>query len=146
MARRSAINPIANAVLAMLNVASVRALCPGGVFRNRPKTPSPPYMAIGPCSERPTDNFGTNYGVVVIVPVSVLSPGFEGDGETRAVAALDEVMRILDEPSTYPTASGWSVRMIDWQETTVSEVEDLATSDVLGYQATAIFAIHARQV
>lgn len=114
MARHSAINAVADAVVATLNTPALRALCPGGVYRNRPQAQAPPYVSIGPCSEEPDDAFGTFYGSIVTVPTRVVTSGMDANGESRAVSILDKVAELLDEPAVLTAVSGWSVGMVSW--------------------------------
>jgi hypothetical protein len=140
MARRSAINAVADAVLAKLNVSSVTALCPGGVYRNRPTAQTSPFLSVGPCSEQPNDRMGTHYAHIVTVPVRVVTSGADANGESRAIGILDKVMELLDEPAAPPTVSGWTVGMVRWVDTRI-EFTDLSLDGAgeLGYVGTATF-------
>ncbi len=140
MARHSAINAVAEAVVTALNVAAVRALCSGGVYRNRPQAQTPPYLSVGPCSEIPDDRMGTHYAHIVTVPVRVLTSGADANGESRAITILDAVMALLDEPVTAPTITGWTIGMVRWVETRI-EFTDLSLDGAgeMGYLGTATF-------
>ena len=143
MARHSAINAVADAVVATLNVASLRALCPGGVYRNRPTAQTPPFVSVGPCSEGPADAFGLTYGAVVTVPVSVVTSGSDANGESRAVTILDAVMALIDEPVSWPALTGWTVTLVEWQETRVAAPDQFVMDDLApGYVGTSVFAVH----
>lgn len=143
MARHSAINAVANAVVATLNVASLRALCPGGVYRNRPTAQTPPFVSVGPCSETPDDAFGANYGAVVMVPVHVVTSGADAQGESRAATILDMVLALLDEPAAWPALVGWTVRQVAWAGTEIGPDEYLLTltGDPSGIEGVATFAV-----
>ena len=140
MARHSAINVVADAVVAALNVTSIRALCPGGVYRNRPTAQTTPYLSIGPCSEQPDDRMGTHYAHIVTVPVRVVTSGADANGESRAIGILDAAMALLDEPVAAPTLTGWTIGMVRWVETRI-EFTDLSLDGTgeLGYIGTATF-------
>ena len=146
MARRSAINAVAEAVVTALDVAAVRALCPGGVYRNRPQAQTPPYLSVGPCHEGPLDAFGTSYGAVVTVPVSVVLSGADANGESRAITILDKVTELLDEPVAYPTLSGWTLTMVEWVETRIIQTDELLIGEgPAPYLGTATWRFHVRQ-
>jgi hypothetical protein len=144
MARKSAINPVADGFVVALNVAAIRALCPGGVYRGRPAAQSPPLISVGPCSEVAVDAFGTNYGSMVTVPVHVITSGADKDGESRAVTIMDSVLSLLDEPVTI-TATGWTVRQVEWLGTQVQADQGLMmlTGETTGIDAVATFAVTA---
>jgi hypothetical protein len=146
MARHSAINVVAEAVVATLNVAALRTLCPGGVYRNRPTAQTPPYVSVGPCSEQPDDAYGTHYGAVVTVPVRVVVSGADANGESRAVTILDKVMSLLDEPAVRSAATGWSVLLVNWTESRIdtAELDPLGASVEVGYVGTATFQFIVR--
>lgn len=146
MARRSAINAVADAVATTLNVAALRALCPGGVYRNRPLAQTAPYVSLGPSSEEPDDRMGLNYAHIVTLPVRVVTSGADANGESRVITILDKVMELLDEPATAPTVTGWSVGMVRWLGTAV-EFTDLSLDGAgdLGYVGTATFQYLVRQ-
>lgn len=147
MARHSAINAVAEAVVTALNVSAVRTLCQGGVYRNRPQAQAPPYISVGPCSEVPDDRMGMNYAHIVTVPVRVVTSGADGNGESRAITILDKVMELLDEPAVLGAVTGWSVGLVNWAETRI-EFTDLGGGDVageLGYVGTATFQFLVRQ-
>lgn len=147
MARKSAINAVAEAVVATLNVPSLRALCQGGVYRNRPTAQTPPYLSVGPCAEEPDDAMGLHYGAIVTVPVRVVLSGADANGESRAITILDTVMALLDEPAVLTAVTGWSVGLVDWAETRI-EFTDLGLTDAgveSGYVGTATFRFLVRQ-
>jgi len=141
MARRSAINAVANAVLTTLNVASLRALCPGGVYRNRPTAQTTPYVSLGPCREVGEDAFGVTYGAIVTVPVRVFTSSADADGESRVVTILDAAMALLDEPATWAAVTGWTVTLVDWQGTEIAELDSLDEGGP-GYLGISVFAVH----
>lgn len=113
MARASAMNAVAAAVLTALNVSSVRALCPGGVSRARQRKGAPPYVTIGPHGETPDDALGTGYGAVVTSEIHVITSGEDADGDARALGIVDAIVALLDEPVAL-SVSGWSVRMVEY--------------------------------
>jgi hypothetical protein len=141
MARHSAINAVANAVLTTLNVASLRALCPGGVYRNRPTAQTTPYVSLGPCREVGEDVFGVTYGAIVTVPVRVFTSSADADGESRVVTILDAAMALLDEPATWAAVTGWTVTLVDWQGTEIAELDSLDEGGP-GYLGISVFAVH----
>jgi hypothetical protein len=124
MARHSAINPVAEAVVTALNVASLRALAPGGVYRNRPTAQQPPFVSVGPCSESADDAFGLHYGAIVMLPIHAITNGTDGNGESRCAGILDKVMELVDEPGTV-TATGWTIRQVRWVGTSIGADENL---------------------
>jgi hypothetical protein len=142
MARRSAINAVADGVKAALDVAALRAqaLAPGGVYRGRPNAQRPPFVSIGPCSEVPYDAMGLNYGAIVTVPIHAITNGTDANGESRCASILDKVMELLDEPSTV-TATGYTVRQKLWMGTTIGPDENLLvlTGDPSGSDGVATF-------
>jgi len=141
MARRSAINPVAEAVVVALNVPALRAapLASGGVYRNRPTAQQPPFVSVGPCSEGPDDAFGLNYGAIVTVPVHAITNGTDAGGESRCAAILDKVMELLDEPATI-TATGWTIRQVVWRGTSIGADENLLMmGDPAGLDGVATF-------
>lgn len=148
MARHSAINAVAEAVVAVLNVPALRTLCQGGVYRNRPQAQTPPFISVGPCSESPDDRMGLNYAHVVTVPIRVVLTGADANGESRAITILDKVMELLDEPAVLGAVTGWSLGLVNWAETRI-EFTDLGVGDVageLGYVGTATFQFLVRQI
>jgi hypothetical protein len=142
MARRSAINPVADAVVVALNVTTLRALAPGGVSRNRPANQVPPYVSLGPCSEVAADAAGTNYGADVTVPVRVITGGDAANGESRAASILDEAMRLLDLRTSL-TVTGWQVLDIWWRGNRIAE--DPQADGTMNYVGTATFLVQVRQ-
>lgn len=142
MARHSAINAVAEAVVTALNVAALRALCQGGVYRNRPQAQTPPFISVGPCSEQPDDAFGTHYGAIVTVPIHVITSGADANGESRAAGVLDKVLELIDEPSVL-TVVGWTVHNMAWLGTTIGPDENLLmlTGDPSGIEGVATFAV-----
>jgi len=145
MARRSAINAVANAFKAALNVSALNTLAPGGVYRGRPQAQQPPLVSIGPCTEQPSDSFGINYGALVTVPVHVLTSGVDADGESRCAEILDKVMELLDEPAAL-TPTGWTVRQVSWAGTQIGPDEGLMmlTGDPTGIDGVATFVVTVR--
>jgi hypothetical protein len=136
MARASAINPVASGVLGVLNVPSIRALCPGGVSRNRHRDGAPPFIAIGPCREEQIDGMGLGYGALVEVPIHVITGGLDTDGEARGVEIADAVMALLDEPAAVPV-TGYQNALAEWVGTdaTLMQFQDGA----LGYDVAVTF-------
>ncbi|HAM57576.1 MAG TPA: hypothetical protein DCQ64_20065 [Candidatus Rokubacteria bacterium] len=147
MARRSAINAVAAAVQVTLDVQALRALAPGGVYRNRPLAQVPPFVSVGPCSEGPSDAFGWHYGAVVVVPVHVITSGADANGESRAVTILDVVMELLDDEE-HLAVSGWQVMLINWVGTRIGPAENLLAleTDPGGLDGVAEFQIQVRQL
>jgi len=145
MARRSAINAVAEAFKTAINVSALIALAPGGVYRNRPQAQTPPFVSIGPCTEQPSDSFGTNYGALVTVPVHVITAGTDDNGESRCVTILDKVMELLDEPASI-TPTGWTVRQVSWLGTQIGMDENLLamTGDPSGIDGVATFVVTVR--
>jgi len=143
MVRHSAINAVAEVVVAVLNVPALRALCPGGVYRNRPTAQTPPFVSVGPCSEVADDALGTHYGAVVTVPIHVITSGADANGESRAITILDQVMALVDEPATWPAVPGWTVRQVLWAGTQIGPDENLLmlTGDPSGIDGVATFAV-----
>jgi hypothetical protein len=141
MARASAINAVATALVTALNVPSVRALGPGGVYRNRPTAQTPPYISLGPSEETPADFMGTFYGSVVTVPIRVVTSGADADGESRALTILDACLARLDEPVAL-TVTGWTVMGVSWIGTRVDVL--LYEDGSEGYAATGTVAITVR--
>ena len=145
MARHSAINVVADAVAVALNVASLRALAPGGVYRNRPTAQQPPFVSVGPCSEVPDDAMGTHYGAIVTVPIHAITSGADANGESRCVSILDKVMELVDEPATL-TIAGWTLRQVLWRSTSIGGDENLLamTGDPTGIDGIATFEFTVR--
>jgi hypothetical protein len=141
MARHSAINAVADAVVAALNVPAFRALCPGGVYRNLRPNQTPPYCVVGPCSEEPDDMLGYGYGAALSVPVTVVQMDADAVPEARAVTIIDQAMTLLDEPASW-TITGWLARGVEWQGTapTRLEFQDGSGGDAL----RATFVIRVR--
>lgn len=147
MARHSAINAVAEAVVTALTVPALRTLCQGGVYRNKPTAQTPPYVSVGPCSEQPDDRMGLNYAHVVTVPVRVVLSGADANGESRAITILDKAMELLDEPAILGAVTGWSVGLVNWVETRI-EFTDLSPGEAVGefgYVGTATFQFLVRQ-
>lgn len=142
MARRSAINAVADAVLAALNVASLRALCPGGVYRSLIPAQTPPYVIVGPCSEIPDDHMGFGYGSVVTVPVRVTQVAGDAVSEDRAVDIIDAALTLLDEPTAL-AVTGWTRTQTLWTGTRQTAVE---THDGSVAALEAMFDIYVRQL
>jgi hypothetical protein len=142
MARKSAINAVANGVRATLNSASFQSLCAGGVYRGIPLAQKPPFASVGPCTERPWDACGAEYGAEVTVPVRVVTSGQDADGESRAADIIDAVIDLLDLRGSI-TVPGWQVCEIWWRENT-STIEQWADGTI-GYVCTAVFLVQVRQ-
>jgi hypothetical protein len=147
MARKSAINAVADAMLAALNVASLRAWASGGVYRGRPNAQTPPFVSIGPNSETPDDCFGTHYGAVVTVPIHAITSGQDADGDDRCADILNQIITLLDEPSVL-TVTGWTVQNVRWVGTQISGDENLLllTGDPTGIDGVATFEIQVKAV
>ena len=142
MARRSAINAVADAILAALNVPSLRALCPGGVYRSLIPAQTPPYVVIGPCSESPDDCLGLGYGSVVTVPIRVTQVAGDAVSEDRAVDIVNQALALLDEPATL-TVTGWTVGQVNWTGTQQTTIE---TQDSAVAALAATVDVYVRQV
>lgn len=142
MARKSAINGVAGAVFTALNVAAVRTLCPGGVYRNEPLAQTTPYMSIGPCRETPWNAAGTYYGSEVTVPVRVVTNNQEPNGDSRASVILDAVLPLLETRGTL-SVSGWAIGDVWWigNDLTQEQMDD----GTMRYVGTATFLVQARQ-
>lgn len=143
MARKSAINAAADAVLAALNVASVRTLCPGGVYRSSLPAQTPPYVVVGPCSELPDDCLGLGYGSVVTVPVRVTQVAGDAVSEDRAVDIVNQALSLLDEPAAL-SVPGWTVSQVNWTGTQPTSIETQDGSAVSALVATV--DIYVRQI
>jgi hypothetical protein len=142
MARASAVNAVATAVLTATNVSSVRTLCQGGVSRNRHRKGAPPYVSIGPCSEEPDDALGTGYRSIVHVPLHVITSGEDVDGDSRASAIASALMALIDEPASL-TVTGWAVRQVRWVSTRSEVVQFL--DGAVGYDTEVSFDVSVRQ-
>lgn len=142
MARKSAINAVADAVLAALNVPSLRALCPGGVYRSLIPAQTPPYVIVGPCSEIPDDHMGFGYGSIVTVPVRVTQVAGDAVSEDRAIDIVDKALALLDEPASL-TVTGWTVSQVNWTGTQQTAIE---TQDGSVPATSATLDIHVRQL
>ena len=93
MGRTLALSAVVDAITSALNVASIRTLCPGGVYRSMPVAQSLPYLSVGDrCTERPWNAAGTNYGSEVSVSVRVETSGADADGHKRAVTILSAAL------------------------------------------------------
>lgn len=139
-ARGSAVNAVANAILTALNVASIRAVCPAGAYRNRPAAQTPPYLSIGRCIERPWDTFG-KYGSQVETQIRVETSGAESGGDGRAATILSHVLALLDD-TTDLTLSGWTVHQMRWDETVMDTVA--YPDGQVNYEGTVTLTVFVR--
>jgi hypothetical protein len=143
MARVEPCNPVAEAVVAALNVSSVRALCPGGVSRSRQRPGAPPFVHVDVEGDEPDDALGTNgYGSVVTVALHTITSGVDADGNSRAMEIKGAAVALLDEPAAL-TVTGFAVRMTNYTGTTsaLTQFEDGA----VGFDVVSRVQIHVRQ-
>lgn len=141
MGRQLATSAVKAAVLAALNVASVRTLCPGGVYRGVPTAQAPPFLVIGRTRETPWNAGGTHYGSEVSVQVRVDTSGVDPDGDKRATTILSEVMDLLEVRSDL-TVTGWTVCDIWWMDTETDQVQ--YEDGRIAYVGTATFVVQVR--
>jgi hypothetical protein len=141
MARHSAINPVAEAVVTALNVASLRALAPGGVYRNRPTAQQPPFVSVGPCHEEPDDTMG-RYGAIVTVPIHALTTGADANGESRCAGILEQIVALIEPPAVL-TVTGLTVRYVKYLSMGIGSDDRLlaTTGDASGIDGVAQFEI-----
>lgn len=142
MARSSATNAVAAGVMAALNVASLRVLAPGGVYRGRPPAQLPPYVMIGHCGEESWSSIGTHYGAEVRVPVVAVISGQDANGCERAGTIIDHVINLL-ELRTSITVEGWDVADVWYRR--CDESDDNTMDGLVGYARTAIFDVQVRK-
>lgn len=143
MARKSAINAVADAVVATLNVSAMLTLCPGGIYRGRPNAQEPPYISVTVPSSVPDDAFGWNLGAVLTIMVKAVTSGADANGSSRANTIIDKAMELLDEAS-HLSMTGWTPLLID----VVHEGEpepDLDAIQLGTVAAAATFVIKVRQ-
>jgi hypothetical protein len=141
--RADAVNPVAAAVLARVNVPAVRALAPGGVSRNRVRRGGPPFIMIGPSQAGPDDAMGAAWGAVVDVPVHVITAGDDIDGESKGQAIAAAVVALVTDPATPLVVAGFAVRSVAWGGTTCAPVA--FADDFVGYDTAATLTITVRQ-
>lgn len=142
MARESAVNAVVDAVVATLNVAAFRALCPGGVYRNRPSAQTAPFCSVRATEEKPYDTFGTNYGSLVTVDVRVVISGADAGGDSRAWTVTDAAQELLDDRA-HIAPTGWTVDRVSWVS---SRGEDVGFEDgAVGYSVVATYEIAVRE-
>lgn len=139
--RASAIDAVSAAIVAVLNVAALRALCPNGVHRGIPRVPSPPFVSVGRCVERPWDTFAKSFGSLVTVQIRVETSGADDSGESRAATILSKVLELLDDV-THLAVTGWTVHQLAWNETTMDTMT-FADGGV-GYVGTATITVAVR--
>ena len=139
--RASAINAVSTAVVTTLNVADLRALCPGGVYRGVPLAQTPPFLSVGRCTERPWDTFARYFGSEVLVQLRVETSGADPDGESRAAGILSKALELLDDV-THLSVAGWTVHQVAWESTVMDVVE--YPDGTTGYVGTATLRVVVR--
>lgn len=143
MGRTLATSAVCDAMKTALDVAAVRTLCPGGVYRGMPLAQSLPYLSVGDrCVERPWNAAGTHYGSEVSVSVRVETNGTNADGHKRALTILSAALDRLEVRGDL-TVTGWTVCDTWWIETTTDVVQH--EDGTTGYVATNVFNVQVRQ-
>lgn len=142
MGRTLALDAVEAGVLTALNVAAIRTLCPGGVYRGVPLAQAYPYLSIGPSRETPWNTAGTNYGSEVTVQVKCLTSGADPNGASRAATILSAALDLLELRGDL-TVSGWTVCDVWWRDTSMEAVvhDDGGT----GYLGSMTFTVQVRQ-
>lgn len=139
--RASAINAVSAAIVTTLNVAALRTLCPGGVYRGVPLAQTPPYLSVGRCAERPMDAFARTFGSAVTVQLRVETSGADPDGESRAAAILSKALELLDDVA-HLSVTGWTVHQVAWEQTVMDTVD--YPDGTVGYVGTATITVVVR--
>lgn len=133
----SALSPVSVGVYAVLNVASLTALAPGGVHDDVPQGTTYPFVLFE-VQESRQGGFGTRPGLGTLPEIALrvhVFSRFEGFGEAQAVMA--KVIELLKDP---PAVSGYSSWAIFHDETI--PLQDQAVNNVKVKELVANFRLY----
>jgi hypothetical protein len=111
---KDATGPVAAAVFAKVNVATVTDLAEGGVLTRVPQAPTFRYVRLELPDEEANDHMGRQGGDV-LVHVHVFDSYDRYEGDAGALALVDRVKRVLRYQPL--TITGWAHVVTRWQRT-----------------------------
>lgn len=140
MTSYSALSPVAAGVFAVLNVAALTALAPGGIGDDIAQGTGYPFVLVE-LNEKAMGGFGTKPGLGMLPEIDLrvhVFSQFQGWSEAQAVMAT--VLQLLADPPTVSGFASWAI----FHDRTI-QLADEAIAGVKVKELVALFRLYVEE-